>query len=214
MTVGKKHNHSDHDKALTILLDKARSCNVQLSYEKLQYKKDEVDFFGETYITNSCKSAQSKVSAITTMPGPTCKEQVQLFIGMINYLSNFSVQLSELVEPIGELSKEKVPFNWGPEYQSAFDLMKKEIASVSVLVYYNPKEQIVLQTDASIKGLGTCLLQDEKLVYFTGKASTDAQNGYVAIELESLAVVWAWRGFNTSCTKATSSWRLIRNFDK
>ena len=48
MIVGKDHNHSDHDQALTILLDTARSCNVQLNYEKLQYKKDEVDFFGET----------------------------------------------------------------------------------------------------------------------------------------------------------------------
>ena len=28
MIVGKKHNHSDHDQALTILLDTARSCNV------------------------------------------------------------------------------------------------------------------------------------------------------------------------------------------
>ena len=34
---GKKHNHSDHDQALTILLDTAKCCNVQLNYEKLQY---------------------------------------------------------------------------------------------------------------------------------------------------------------------------------
>ena len=48
MIVGKKHNHSNHDQILTNLLDTARSCNVQLNYEKLQYKKDEVDFFVET----------------------------------------------------------------------------------------------------------------------------------------------------------------------
>ena len=28
MIVGKRHNHSDHDQVLTILLDTARSCNV------------------------------------------------------------------------------------------------------------------------------------------------------------------------------------------
>ena len=38
-----------------ILLDIARSCSVWLNYEKLQYKKDKVDFFGETYTTSGCK---------------------------------------------------------------------------------------------------------------------------------------------------------------
>ena len=34
-----------------------------------------------------------------------------------------------------------------------------------------------------MKELGACLLQDEKPVYFASKALTDAQKGYVAIEL-------------------------------
>ena len=44
MIVGRKANHSDHDQALTTLLDTARKCNVCLSYDKLQYKMQEVDF--------------------------------------------------------------------------------------------------------------------------------------------------------------------------
>ena len=115
---------------------------------------------------------------------------------MINYLSKFSVRLSELAEPIRELFKEKVPFNWGPEHQAAFTMMKKEIATAPVLSYYNPKKQTVLQTDANIKGLGACLLQEEWPVYFTSKALAEAQKGYVAIELESLAVVWAMEKFH------------------
>ena len=89
--------------------------------------------------------------------------------------------------PIWELAKDRVPFNWGPEHQSAFTKMKQEIVSAPILAYYNPKKQTVLQTDASIKGLGTCLLREEKPVYFARKALTEAQWGYIAIELESLA---------------------------
>ena len=44
MIVSKKPSHSDHDQALTTLLETARKCNVQLNYETLQYKKEEVDF--------------------------------------------------------------------------------------------------------------------------------------------------------------------------
>ena len=50
-------------------------------------------------------------------------------------MSKFSAQLSELAEPIWELSKEKVPFNWGPEHDDAFRLIKKEIMVAPILAY-------------------------------------------------------------------------------
>ena len=55
----------------------------------------------------------------------------------------------------------------------------------------NFEKQTTLQMDASIRGLGACLLQDSKPVYFASKALTDAQKGYVAIAPEALAVAWA-----------------------
>ena len=116
---------------------------------------------------------------------------------MINYLSKFLLRLSELAELIRELAKDKVPFNWGPEHQAAFTKMKQEISSASVLAYYNPKKQTMLQTDASIKSLGACLLQEVKPVYFASKALTEAQEGYVAIEIVSLALSWQWRNSTT-----------------
>ena len=78
------------------------------------------------------------------MPAPTCKKQVLSYIGMINYLSKISPRFSELVELIRELSKDKVPFNWGSEQPKAFKQIKKEIARVPVLAYYNPRKQPVL----------------------------------------------------------------------
>ena len=114
IVVGYKPDHSDHDQAFTNLLQRAQKCNVKLNFDKLQYKQNEVDFFGETYTTSGHKPAGSKVSAITAMPSPTNKKQVQSFIGMINYLSKFSARLSGLAEPIRELSKDRVPFSLGP----------------------------------------------------------------------------------------------------
>ena len=115
---------------------------------------------------------------------------------MINYLSKFSPRLTELAEPIRELAKEKVPFNWGPEHEELFAMLKKEIIKAPALAYYNPQKETVLQTDASIKGLGACLLQEEKPIYFASKALTETQRGYVAIEIKSLAVAWAVEKFH------------------
>ena len=152
--------------------------------------------FGETYTIDGHKLAQTKVSAITTMLELSCKTEVQSFIGMINYLSKFSARLSELSEPIRELSKERVLFNWAPEHREAFDVIKKELGKAPILAYYDPNKETVLHTDASIKGLGTYLLQQGKPVYFASKALTEIQKGYVAIELESLAVAWVMEKFH------------------
>ena len=84
MVVGSQTNHRDHDVALTNLLETARKTNICLNYDKLAYKKTEVEFFGETYTTDGCKPAKSKVTAIVEMPPPTSKKQVQSFIGMVN----------------------------------------------------------------------------------------------------------------------------------
>ena len=203
-------NHSDHNQAFINLSQTAQRCNVKLNYNKLQYKQDEVGFLDETYTTNDHKPAKSKVSAITSMPSPTNKEQVQSFIGMIDYLSEFYLRFSDLAEPIRELSKDKVSFNWGTEHQQALIQMKKAISSVPLLTYCKPKKQTTLQTDASVKGLGACLYKTTNSI-FGSEALTDTQKGYVAIELESLAVAWAMEKFHRFDIPVILYWKLTRN---
>ena len=69
----------------------------------------------------------------------------------------------------------------GPEHQDVFTMMKKKITKAQVLAYYNPMKQTVLKTDASIKGLGACLLQEEQSVNFASRVLTEAQKGFIAI---------------------------------
>ena len=70
---------------------------------------------------------------------------------------------------------DKVPFNWGPGHQVPFKLVNNEIITTPILAYCDPRKLTVLQMDASINGLGACLLQDEKPVDFMSKALTEAQ---------------------------------------
>ena len=196
IVVGYKADHSDHDTAFTRLLQTAHENNVKLNFEKLQYKQTQVDFFGETYTTDGHKPSSDKVKAITNMPQPANKKELQSFIGMVNYLGKFTPRLSELAECLRDLIRINVPFQWGPEHTKAFTSIKQEIIQAPVLKYYDPKKPTVLQTDASAKGLGACLLQCDHPVYFGSKALTDSQKGYIAIELEALAVSWAMEKFH------------------
>ena len=171
MVVGYKPDHSDHNQAFTSLLHTAQKCNANLNFDMLQYKQNEVNFFGETYTTSGQKPARNKLSAITAMPSPTNKKQVQSLIAMINYLSIFLPRLSELAELIRELSKDKVPFTCGPEHQAAFQQMKEVNFLYSCVGILQPQEV-------------NCVTDRYKY------------KRYVAIEIELLAVAWAMEKFH------------------
>ena len=75
MVVGYKSDHSNHDQMFASLLQTAQKCNVELHFDMLQYKQNEVDFLGETYTTSGHKPARRKVSAITAMPSLANKKR-------------------------------------------------------------------------------------------------------------------------------------------
>ena len=52
MVVGYKPDHSDQHPAFTSLLQTAQKCNVKLNFDKLQYKKNEVDLINNFLKSN------------------------------------------------------------------------------------------------------------------------------------------------------------------
>ena len=178
------------------LLETMKKNNIKLNFDTIQYKQKEVEFLGKTYTTQGCKTSDTKVKTITEMPQPGNLKDLQTFLGMVQYLSKLSPRIAEIAEPLSDLMKKHAPYAWGPEQNHAFDSIKKEIAHSPVLRYYNLKKETVLQTDASIKGLGTCLLQDGHPIYFASKSLQDAEWEYVTIELEALAIAWVMEKFH------------------
>ena len=167
-----------------------------MNFDKIQYKQQEVEFLSKTYITQGYKPSDAKVKAITEMPKATTLKDLQTFLGMVQYLSKFSPRITEIAEPLGDRMKKHAPYAWRPEHNQAFKNIKKEIVQTPILKYYDPKKETFLQSDASIKGLGACLLQDGHPIYFASKSLQDMECGYIAIGLEALAVAWVMETFH------------------
>ena len=125
-----------------------------------QFKVEETSFFGLTWTSQGLKPDDKKVKCIVDMQPPQNLTELQSFMGMINYLNRFSPVISQISDPLRQLMKKKVPFVWEPEQQKAFQELKQAITEAPVLAYYDPNKENVIQSDASMKGLGCVLLQD------------------------------------------------------
>ena len=71
----------------------------------------------------------------------------------------------------------------------------------SVLAYFDPFKDTVLQVDASKCGLGATLSQEGKSISYASKSLTPSEINYAQIEKEMLAIlfgckhfqhIWAW----------------------
>ena len=127
MVVGYKEDHSDHDKALTNLFQRAEKCNLKFNLDKIQYKKKEVSFFGETYTTTGRKPDPGKVEAIRTMKQPENKKELQSFLGLCQYLTKFTPELASLSEPLRFLTRKNAIFEWTQQHTRAFERIKQTL---------------------------------------------------------------------------------------
>ena len=90
---------------------------------------------------------------------------------------------------------------WSPECQQAYQELKIRLTSTPVLAYPNFKLDFVLETDASIEGVGAVLGQfklDSELhpVLYASRALNESERKYGITELETLAVVWGISHFH------------------
>ena len=181
----------DHDQNQTNSLNRTREHGLKIGVEKIQYKKTSVGFCGSQFTAQGHKPTDKKIQDIQLMPKPKDIKQLQSFLGMINYLNWYSPRLAEITSPLRDLTKDNVPFIWGPEHTNAFHAEKQEIAKAPLMAYYDPKKPTAVQTDASGYGIGCALLQTGKPVAYASKALQAHEQGYVALEREALAVAWA-----------------------
>ena len=187
---------ADHDTKLQALLQRCRDVGIRLNNSKIKLRQKSLTFLGHLVTDKGLKPDPEKVKAIEAMPPPTDMEGVQRLNGFVNYLAKFLPKLSETMEPIRQLMRNDVPWNWAAAQQRAFEDVKKLVTNAPILSYYDSKKPLMIQCDASEKGLGAALLQEAQPIAFASRALTDPETRYAQIEKEMPAIVFAAEKFD------------------
>ena len=189
--------NSDHDKNLVAFLRLCDEKGLKLNAEKLKLRQPEVSFIGHIATGKGLKVDPAKVKAIREMPAPTDKAGVQRLLGLAQYLGKFLPHLSDVTKPLRELTQQDVEWSWDEPQKMAFESLKDAVTRTPLLRYFNVKEDVTLQCDASQSGLGAALLQNGQPVAYASRARTPAETRYAQIEKELLAIVFACERFDS-----------------
>ena len=100
----------------------------------------------------------------------------------------------------GEMKKSNLSeFQWTPACQEGFNQLKKTLMEAPVLAYPDYSKPFILETDASLKGLGAVLSQkgDDNEVHVIAYASQSLQpseksmRDYSSAKIEFMALKWS-----------------------
>ena len=184
-----------HHTRLRAVLQRAKDNNLRLKKSKCHIQQEEVKFHGHLSSHDGLKTDPEKVRAIVEMPRPTDKSGVQRLLGMINYVSKFIPNMSDLTAPLRQLLHQDVECHWEEQQEASFQAIKESLVRAPILEYYDAKNSLMLQVDGSSTGLGAALIQEDRPIAYAAKALTPIQERYAQIEKELLAVVFGCAKF-------------------
>ena len=185
---------AEHDKNLEQVLKKLNEANLRLNIQKCVFAVPEITFLGFLVSHGCIKPDPKNLQPIHDALPPTDLKSVQSFLGMINYYNDFLPDLAALTEPLRQLTRANVSFEWTAERETAFYTIKKMVEQELKLGIFDPECPTYVTTDASDVGIGAVLSQLQNgidtPIAFGHHTLIPRERNYATNEREALAVVY------------------------
>ena len=114
-------NAAGRDANLINLMNRAAEKGLVFNSDKCFIKQESISFYGNTYTAEGIKPDPSKVGGIQNMPAPQYKEDLQRFLGMMTYLSQYIPRFAEKSHMLRGLLKKDTTWTWDSAYQKQVD---------------------------------------------------------------------------------------------
>jgi len=90
-------------------LNRLRDANLKVQLKKCSFCKNEVKFLGHIISSGGIATDPEKVKKVLEWPTPLNKQELQQFLGFVNYYRRF---LKDCARPLYQLTEKIRPFKW------------------------------------------------------------------------------------------------------
>ena len=198
----------EHLDRLQRVFQKLREAGLKLTPKKCHLFKGKVKYVGHIVSAEGIEPDPEKIQKAMDWPTPTSKEEVRQFLGFIGYYRKFVKDFSKTAKPLTNLlpptrrkgtRKKKDegdnPFVWNDSQEGAFQSLKSQLIKPPILGYPDYDLPFELHTDASTKGLGAVLYQQQgehkRVISYASRGLSKSEQHYPAHKLEFLSLKWA-----------------------
>ena len=119
-------SEKEHDKILHRLMQVTTENGLVFNSTECKIKSKSTSFFGMIFSENGVSHDPEKLKDLQNVPYPTCKKELQKFLGLIIYLSPFIPNLAEKTHILRGLLKKDAPFLWKEHHREWFEKLKTQ----------------------------------------------------------------------------------------
>uniref|UniRef100_A0A453IXZ7 Reverse transcriptase domain-containing protein n=1 Tax=Aegilops tauschii subsp. strangulata TaxID=200361 RepID=A0A453IXZ7_AEGTS len=187
----------EHVEHLWQVFELLRQHELFVKASKCSFAQDSIEYLGHIISKEGVATDADKTQAMLQWPIPTTATELRGFLGLTGYYRKFVARYGIIAKPLTNLLTKK-GFEWSEQAQTAFDLLKRAMASTPVLAVPDFDKPFVVETDACDTDIGTVLVQEGHPVAYFSKALGARNQKLSAYEKEFLAVmtvVEKWRAY-------------------
>lgn len=188
----------EHEQALRFVFEKLQANQLFVKWSKCELYSEQVDCLGHIIDDSGIHPSADKLERICEWCTPRNYNDIQRFVGLINYVSNFLPDITTYTGPLLSMTQNGSPFHWRPIHQRCFDMIKRICCKTPIIrpIDHKLKESVWVICDASKTGVGAMYGQGPswdkcRPAGFMSKKFTHAQQNYAVHELETLAILKA-----------------------
>ena len=200
---------------IELVFSRLKQYQLKIKPKKFFFFQMEVSFLGHILSAKGIAPNPEKVDKVRDWPVPKTSKEVHSFIGLASYYCRFIPNFTKWSKPLnalivppahqakvhrGEMKKsELTEFVWSKECQEGFDALKHALTMAPVLAYPDYTQPFILETDASLKGLGAVLSQKGKdgevhVIAYASQSlrpSERSMRDYSSAKIELMALKWS-----------------------
>lgn len=188
----------DHQEHLGKVFDCLEKAELYLKASKCDLYSPSMDCLGHIIDDKGLHASADKMAKVREWRTPRNYNDVQKFLGLVQYLAHFMPDVSSFTGPLAEITRNGHTFTWNPIHEKCFRMIKVLSCRVPILRPIDARrtEPIWVICDVSLYGVGALYGQGEdwrtcRPAGFMSKKFTPAQHAYRVFELETIAILEA-----------------------
>ena len=183
------HTFRDHLLRLEAVLTALRHAKLKIKPRKCHLLLGEVHFLGHVVSAEGISTDPEKVQAVREWKAPTNLKSLPAFLGFASYYRRFIPRFAATAHPLHDLLRRDVSFAWSAEHQAAFRKLCVAFCEAPILAFPDFSLPFIVDTDASVFGLGAVLSQVsadglERPVAYISRSCSAAERNYAKTKLE------------------------------
>ncbi|GJV54510.1 putative reverse transcriptase domain-containing protein [Tanacetum coccineum] len=173
-------NKEEHKDRLKLILELLKKEELYAKFSKYEFWIPKVQFLGHVIDSQGIHVDPTKIESIKDWASPKTPMEICQFLGLAGYYQRFIEGFSKVTKTMTKLTQKKVAFKWGDKQKAAFQTLKDKLCNTHILALPQGAENFIIYCDASHKGLGAVLTQNEKVIAYASRQLKIHETNYTS----------------------------------